>query len=235
MTYNDLLTTVANMTAYDPTDPNFVQIFPSMIDYAEDRIYRETNLLATVVRDSSATLTADSRNFTLPSGSGTFNVVYAINVYTPVGQTTVRHPLVPSSHYGIDTAWPSETAADTTTIPTTFAMITDQTLIVGPPPGDAYTVEIIGTIDPEPLSVTNQTTYLTETFPDLFLAACMVFMTGYMKNFGAQSDDPKMAQSWEGQYKTLFESVDLQNAQQKFQATSWTSEQPTKFAVPQRG
>lgn len=235
LTYTSYVTTLANLVTTTESDSNFVQILPSAIEYAENRIYRELNLLSTIVRDSSSAMTANVRNFTLPSGTGRFVVVYGINVYTPVATQTTRNPLVPTSRDYIDMMWPSNTAASATTIPTMFAMITDQTIILGPPPGDAFTVEVIGTIKPAALSSGNATTYLTSYLPDLFLAASMIFMTGYMKNFGAQADDPKMATSWEGQYQTLLQGVDLQTAQQKFAATSWTSQEPQKFAVPQRG
>lgn len=236
LTYATYTTTLANLAAYSESDADFVQILPSVIDYAEDRIYRELNLLSTVVRDTSGTVTANSRNFTLPSSLGRFIVVYQINVVTPVGSTVTtgtRNAVTPASRDVIDMLWPSETAASATTVPELFGMITDQTVIFGPPPGAAFAVEVVGTIKPDPLSASNTTTYLTLQLPDLFLAASMVFLSGYMRNYGAQAQEPGMSQSWETQYQTLKASVALQDAQQKFASASWASKAPAPLARAQ--
>ena len=82
-------------------------------------------------------------------------------------------------------------------VPALYAMITDQQIIVGPAPGlmtkRKYTIECIGTIRPAPLSPTNTTTYLSLYLPDLFLAASMVFMSAFQKNFSAGSRRPANA------------------------------------------
>jgi hypothetical protein len=234
--YSDYVATLANLTAYDPTDINFLQILPSAIDYSENRIYREADLLATVVRDQSGTLTPNSRSFTLPVASGQFNVIRQLNVLV----SGVRQPLTPVSTEVLDTVWPSETAPATPSIPTLFAVLTSsvtgrQTVLVGPPPDSSYNVEVVGTVTPTALSASNTTTYLTNVLWDVFIAASMVYLSGWMKNFGAQSDNPAQAMSWETQYKTLFASADLVDARQKFQSVSWTSAQPEPAAQPQRG
>ena len=46
----------------------------------------------------------------------------------------------------------------------------------------------------------NTTTWLGDNVPDLFFCACMVEAAGWMQNFGAQSDNPQMALSWEARY-----------------------------------
>lgn len=237
--YTTYVATLANLTAYDPTDPDFVQILPTIIAYAENRIYREADFLATVIRDNSATLTANSRNFTLPSSVGTFDVVRQINVITPQGETVnsggTRHPLTGVSTEVLDMLWPSETAPSTPSIPEYFSMLTDEAVMVGAAPDAAYGVEVVGTVVPTPLSASNPTTYLTLYLWDLFIAASMVFASGWMKNFGSQADDPKAAMSWESQYQTLFKSADLVDSRQRFAASSWTSAQPESYASNQRG
>lgn len=236
LTYSQYVTTLANLTAYSESDGDFVQILPSVIAYAENRIYRELNLLATVVRDSSANVTANSRLFTLPSSIGRFVVVYNINIITPSGSsasTGTRNPVTPSSRDVVDMLWPSDTAASEATVPSIFGMITDQTLIFGPPPGAAFNVEVVGTVDPAQLSASNPTTYLSLYLSDLFLAASMVFMSGYMRNFGAQADDPKMGASWEAQYQQLVASAGLQDAQQEFASAAWTSKPPMPITKAQ--
>jgi len=244
MNYADWTATLANMTGYDVADPNFVQILPSAINYAEGRIYREADFISTVIRDTGV-LTANSRNFTLPSNVGQFNVVRQLNCITPAETLPAdgtRNPMTPVSTEVMDMLWPSEQAPSTPSIPTMFAMLTQNNVksqtvdvLVGPAPDDSYNVEVIGTVNPTPLSESNPTTYLTLYLPDLFLAASMVFMTGFQKSFGAQADDPRSAMSWEQQYLTLFKSADLVDARQRFAAASWTSAQPENFASAQRG
>lgn len=233
MTYAEYVTFLTNMMVMDAADPDFVGILPSIISYAEDRTYRELDLLSTVVRDT-APVTANNRNFTLPQNLGRFVVTNGINIYTPVGTTTTRNQVVPASRDYLDVAWPTNTAASADTIPVNYAMITDQLVIFGPPPGAAFTAEVIGTIQPNPLSATNTTTYLTLYLPDLFNAASMVFAAGWQRNFGSQADDPKLAVSWESQYQALFASANTVEQRKKYQAGGWSSLSPTPIATPNR-
>ena len=234
LTYTTYVTTLANLTVYDADDANFVQILPSAIDYAEQRLYRELDLLNTVTRDTGV-LSTTTRNFTLPSNNGRFVVVNGINVITPSSETIPdsgkRNQLTPMSRDVLDVFWPSTTGA---TMPTSFAMITDQQIIVGPLPDAAYTLEVIGTIRPTPLSSENSTTYLSLYLSDLLIAASMIFMSGFMRNFGAQADDPKMATSWEGVYTQLFASANIEENRKKFASGAWGSQAPTPIATANR-
>ena len=235
LTYTTYVAALSNLTVIDPGDADFQAILPDVIDYAEQRIYRELDILNTVMRDSSATLTVSTRTFNLPSSIGRFVVTNGFNVITPFTQTNpdlgTRNPLAPTSRDVLDMIWPSNTNAG---LPTQFAMITDQQIIVGPSPDVAYTVEVIGTIRPTPLSADNTSTYLTLYLPDLFVAASMIFMSGYMRNFGAQADDPKMASSWEGQYGLLFPSANVEEQRKRYASGAWGSLQPTSIATPTR-
>lgn len=217
------------------TDANFQAILPSCIDYGEQRIYSELDLLDTVVTDSAA-LTAGNRNFTLPQNNGRFVVTNGLNLITPAGTTDpdagTRVQMIPASRDMLDSIGgnPGYTGA-----PVNYAMITDQQLIVGPQwPDGAYTIEVIGTIRPTPLSATNTTTYLTLYLPQLWFAATMVFMAGYQQNWGAQSDNPQMAVSWENQYQTLFKAINVEEQRKRYASGAWGSLQPTPIATPTR-
>lgn len=235
LNYTTYISVISNMLVVDPTDPNFVAIMPDVIDYAEQRIYREADLLNTVVRDSSATLSVGTRTFNLPTSLGRFVVTNGFNVITPASQTApdngTRNQLVAQSLDYMDAAWPSAASAG---LPVCYAMVTDQQIAVGPFPDASYTVEVKGTIRPEPLSATNTTTYLTNFLPDLFVAASMIFGAGYQKNFGAQSDDPRMSSSWEDQYTKLFASANVEEMRKKYASGAWGSLQPTPLASPSR-
>lgn len=233
-TYDQWVAFLARETVIDATDPDFLGILPACIDYAEQRIYRELDLLATVTRQSG-TLTIGTRTFNLPTASGRFVVTNGFNVITPSSQTVpdsgTRNALVAVSRDVLDVFWPSTTGAG---LPTQYAMITDQQIIVGPAPDATYTIECIGTIRPTPLSAANTTTFLTLYLTDLFDAASMVFMTGYQKNWGAQADDPKMAVSWESQYQTLFSSANVEEMRKRYAMGAWSSMSPTPAATPNR-
>lgn len=235
MNYTDLVNTISNLTVISSTDPNFTQIFPQAITYAEDRLYRELDLLSTVTR-TTTTLTAGNRNFTLPQTSGYMLVTNGFNIITPYTQAVpdegTRVALVPTTRDTLDFIWPSSTNS---TVPALYAPITDQQFILGPWPDQNYTIECIGVIQPAPISSTNTTTFLSLYLGDLLVAAMMVFMSGYMRDFGAQSDDPAQAQSWEAQYKTLFASANVFEMRKKYESGAWSSMQPTgPIATPTR-
>jgi hypothetical protein len=218
-TYAQYVVNLANMLVIPPADTNYVQALPSIIDDAEQRIYRELNLLATVIRDNSAVLTANSRNFTLPQSIGRFITVTGMNVVTPVGNTVTngtRNPLQPAWRNLIDYLFPTETAPSSPSVPIKFAMITDQSVIVGPAPDAAYSVEVVGTLRPTPLSASNQSTYLTNYLPDLFLAESLIFGYGYLKDFGAMTDDPQGGATWTKHYTDLWQSANSEETRKRY-------------------
>ena len=134
----------------------------------------------------------------------------------------------------MDDVYPTATSSSSTALPLYFAMVTDQSLIVGPPPSRDVVIEYTGTTRPSALSSANSSTYLTANLPDLFIAASMVFANGYLKNFSAMADDPKAAPSWEMHYQTLKQSAMEEEYRKKFQSQGWTSKQPNPIATPPR-
>lgn len=239
MNYSAWQVAVTTLMGFNATDPNYISIEPSIIAYAENRISRDLNLLGTIARDSSGALTANSRFFTLPAAAQTFDVVHTVSVVTPAGTTPstggIRTPLTPVSKEFIDLCWPNEVASSAASVPSYFAMLTDQTIIVGPSPGDTFGIEVTGYADQSPMSAANPVTYIATNLPDLLVAASMIFAAGYMKNYGSQADDPKMAVSWESQYQTLLAGAQSTESRRKFAGASWTSHQAEPSAVPQRG
>lgn len=229
--YTDYVTTLANTLVVPSTDGNYLQELPRIIDDAEQRIYRELDLLTTIVRDQTGTLTANSRNFTFPQH---FVVSESLNVFTPSGSNLNRFQLVPVSREWMDNVWPNETPSVTPSVPQYYAMITDQTIIVGPAPDAPYTIEVVGTIRPQPLSAINPTTYLTQYLPDLFFAASMVFGSGYLQNYGAAVDNPQQAVTWEGHYQSLLQSANVEELRKKYQSHAWSPKQPSAIATPPR-
>lgn len=225
MNYSSYIAQIANLMAADSTTADFQTMVPGMIAYAENRIYRELDLLNSVVTNSTLSLTSGNRYFTLPTNgvNGVFYTVTGVNVITPAGvspDSGTRNQLTAVTMDYLNAVWNSN---DTLDVPKNFAMVDQFHIIVGPWPDANYTLEIIGTVQPAPLTSTNTTTFLTTYLQDLFLAASMVFASGYMRDFGSQSDNPQQAQSWESQYTTLFQSANLLELRKKFAGPGWTS------------
>lgn len=218
----------------NPAATNWVTEVPRAIEYAELRIQRDLDLLATVFRDFSVTLTPGSRTFTVPAA---FVVVLGINAVTPPSAVSadagVRHPLTMFTRDYVDAVWPG----GVTGVPTDMAPVAQNPSIwlVGPAPDLAYKLEIIGTQRMPSLSQSNTTTFISQNLPDLFLAASMIHISGYQKNFGAQSGDPQQSVSWESQYQTLLKGAGVEEARKKYQSSAWGPASPAPVANPPRG
>jgi hypothetical protein len=216
MIYSEFVQRLLAEAGTTQQDTIFLSMIPTFIDGGEQRCYRDLDLLSTVYSNASSVATANNRNFTLPTAEHIV-MVQGINFITPVGQTNpelgTRISLTPVTKEFLDAVYNSSAGAG---VPAYFAMMTDQTILFGPWPDQTYTVEVIGTIRPKPLSSTNATTFLTLWLPDLFLAAAMISVTGYQANFGAQSDDPASAKSWDNEYTKLLQSAGMEEAKKKF-------------------
>lgn len=235
LTYNTFTTQLANFLVVPVTQPEFVTALPMIIDGAEQWCYRDLDFLQTTETDASAALTAGGRQFSLPTSDGTFVVVEEINVISPAGTTDpeqgTRNPLLPATKEMLDTLYPSVTGSS---VPQFFGMVKQGTIIVGPWPDAAYQVEVVGTIRPAALSASNPTTFLATNLPDLFFAAAMVWGAGYLKDFGAAADDPKLAVTWQGIYDKSKMSAEIEEARKKFTSQGWSSKEPAPLATPPR-
>lgn len=234
LTYNTFVTSLANMISVESTDLGYVAALPNIIDDAEQRLYRELDLLSTVVT-ATGPLTIGSRKFSLPTSGGVFVVVEEMNAITPAGVTNpelgTRVPMLPASKELLDMIWSGAAGAG---VPVYFAPISQQDWILGPWPDAAYTVEVVGTIRPAALSISNPTTFLSQYLPDVFLAAALVFSAGYQQNFSAMGDNPAQAMTWESHVKTLIDSAKVEEIRKKFGSQGWSSKSPDPYATPPR-
>lgn len=201
---------------------------PRAIEYAEQRIYRELDLLFTHISDASTNLTANQRRFVLPSSQGTFIVVEEVNVTGPSGAAQ----LLPVSKQYLDAAWPSNSSITAPSVPTVWCPFDQTSIFVGPPSDTAYPIEIVGTIRPAPLSSTNTTTVLTNYLPDLFMAGTMISWTGFIRDYGQSSDDPALAMSWEKVYETALASAGIEEVRKKMMSAGWNARLPSPIATP---
>lgn len=193
----------------DPaTNANWQAALPTIILLGERRIYRDLDLLTTVVTDTGTTL-ANQRAFTLPQNVGVFDVLESVNLLNG----TDRTPLTKISREVMDALFPNSVTGIS---PTRYAPLTDQIILLGPSPGGVYTLECVGTVTPETLSGTNTTNFLTDELPDLLFSSCMLALTGYQQNWGAQADNPQMGKSWNDDYKERLETAVSDENRRKF-------------------
>lgn len=244
MTYQDfvnasadlliLLPTITNAASTTPSsDPNYNVILPRAIEYAEQRMYRELDLMQTFTT-ATATTVANNRGVSVPANLIVLDSLYAI---TPAGAgkddaNAVRNLVQRTTVDAVNFIWPAgQTTNAAGSVPKYFATQSDTGIILAPCPDAGYTLEFYGTFRPTPLSASNTSTILTTYLPDVFLACSMVFFSGYQRDFGMQSDDPKMAMSWEQQYQTLKQSAGEEISRAKSQSSLWSPFSPAKVAT----
>ena len=218
MDYNSYVASLSNLMATDPTTPEFQIFLPDCIAYAEKRIYRELDVVDTIWT-SSTTCTPGTR-VVIPPPALYGSYITLVNICVLTNNPERRVTLQPVTISYLNTVWGT---SNNSSIPQYFAPYRQDSFYVGPWPDQAYTIEVQGTYRPEPLSISHPNTFLTQYMPDVFLAASMVYASGYMRDFGAQSDNPQQAQSWEAQYQTLAKGAMLESLRQKFAGPAWTS------------
>jgi hypothetical protein len=259
LSYNLYVTQIATMAVLQQTllttgtspnslvtssDPNFQAIIPQMLNYAELRIQRDLDFLATQTASSSYTLTSSSNTLSVPTTDFvTVQTIYinnnsgGENTLTPVSKEFIRNVYGSSSY----TAIPQYFAVYGNDFLTTSAGPTNQIILFGPWPNTTYTATVTGTTRQPTLnnfasSGTADTvyTFISQNLPDLLIMASMIYISAYQRNFGRESDDPAMAQSYENQYNLLLKGATVEEARKKFQAGGWTSYSPAIVASPTR-
>lgn len=214
-TYQDTINTwmvLLEQAAQDAGDLNytpgadFTTLIPQAIAYAENRIYKKLVFLNTRKVVTTLSVVAGSRTLDLSTLNPPCNVVEGFALFTPAGgvpPAATRYLYDVASLDTLDTVWPqeSQTLSPQSAEYRNWAMKDDKTLVLSPTPDQAYLAEVLGQFQPVPLSASNSSTYLTINWPDAFNAAGMVFWAGHQRDYGMQSDDPKLALSWEAIYQ----------------------------------
>src|SRR5581483_6112461 len=161
LTYSNYVTALANMIPLASTDASYVAILPNCIDYAEQRIYRELDLISTV-SDVNAQITSGSRNLAIP---GSLIVLNSMNLITPNNvapdsANSTRNPLQRVSLEFLNFVYPGNTSAAQGQ-PIYYAVLDGANVRFGPVPNNNWYAEFIGTVRPAPLASGNQTTFLS--------------------------------------------------------------------------
>lgn len=234
MTYNQLNTYLQTLIVDQAPSVDYTTILPAAIQDAEQRIYLDMDFLATRTVNSGSRFTVGSRTFVLPTSPSIILVLQGVAAISPATATTpalgTRNQLEPVSLDYIDVTWPTESA---TALPDAWAMLDAANIVVKPTPDQTYLVELTGTFRPVAMSNANQNTYIGMTYPDLLVDACMIFLTGYQRDFGAQTSDPQMAMSWENQYQTHLKLALAEEQRRKGSSVGWSPFSATE-AVPPR-
>ena len=250
LTYNGFVSQLATLTVAQTTtasgvvvgvDPDFNAVLPQAINYAELRIQRDVNFLQSIKSDATYALTTGQNLLTVDVNA--FVTIQTVRVV--VG--TAEVPLLPVSVTYLQNAYPDSSVVGQ---PAFFAPYggdaattgaTSQLWMFGPYPDQNYPVRLRGTgrmislaSFANPTDASSKYTFISAYLPDLMLMAAMIYVSGFQRNFGRQSDDPQMSVSYESQYKGLLASAMMEEARRKFEAGGWTSMAPAAGATPVR-
>jgi hypothetical protein len=208
-------------------------ILPRAIDGAEQRIYTDFgDLLTTRQQNATKSCTPGSRTFALPTGC---MVVEGLSIITPAAtqpSSGTRNDVEPVSLDTIDMMYPTESI---TGLPKYWAMRDDANVVLGKTPDQAYVGEVTGFFRPSPISSSNISTYISVNYPQLLFMAIAIFWAGYQRDYGAQSDDPKLAVSWKSEYDEAIKVAIMEEKRRKgetIQAGQSSSSPPPPQADP---
>ena len=133
LTWSTYTAQLSNLMVIGSTDQNFQVFLPGCIDYSENRMYRELDLLATRVTNSTTTISSYVRDFTLPTNSGTYLVVEQVNILTPVNTASsvaTRSPTTMVAKEWVDAVYPSNLSI--VGVPAFCAMTSNTAMKFGP-------------------------------------------------------------------------------------------------------
>ncbi len=199
MLYADLNMRLAAALGDDhSTDTDWATYLPALIEQAELRCYRDVDFLC-VRAKVGAVLTPGLATFATPTDWVFGQGVRLTDENLPLDR---RDDTFLDEYGGVGRPryWSEPVAG---------------TLRVAPVPTIPFAAEITYHARPAALTAANPSTWLSLNAPDLLFHACMVVATGYIRNFGAQADDPKMAVSWEAQYQVTLTGVRREESRRK--------------------
>jgi hypothetical protein len=249
LTYNGYVTQVATMAVVNTQTTNsivvgvdqaFNDIIPQMLNYAELRIQRDLDLLPLQTSNTYA-LTVGQNLLQIPVSD--FVTIQTLGV----NSGTALIPLLPATKEFLQNVYGDSASLG---VPAYFAMMggdaatsgnTYTNVNVGPYPDSNYPVTVVGTTRMATLyqsATTNAaatgTTFISTYLPDLLVMASLIYISAFQRNFGRMSDDPAMAQSYEGQYQVLVKGAATEEFRKKFEASAWSSSSSSPAATPTR-
>jgi hypothetical protein len=186
MTYAELVTQIQQ--SLENYETSFVDLIPSFVKQAEERIHLDAQLPASRSNKTTST-TATNRYLAQPTD---FIAPYEASVISG----TTYSPLILVDVGYIREAFQDATA---TGLPTHYALFNDSTFLLGPTPDQNYSVELHYFRLPESI-VTANTTWLGDNVPSALLYGALI--EGYVYAKG----EVDMLQVYDRRYK---EAIDL--------------------------
>ena len=219
-TYSSFVSALAEHLVMNTTDADFLAILPSIIDAGELRIYRDLDPLFTRrSHQSNIGLTGTATDAILYLPGETIDV-RDIWIHIPGAFGTQRVRLDRRDESWINDFWPDRTLK---AMPRFYSVIggdygpqvSCMALLIAPVPDQTYTLTMNDIFRPAALSASNTTTFLSLQYPDLFLYSCLIYASGWQKNYGSTSDDPQNAVSWREQYDKALSGARTEEGRRK--------------------
>lgn len=167
MNYAELVTALQEYLLND--EDSFVTHIPDFVRSAEEDIYANTQL-PDLRQPSQGTLTTNVEYLTLPTD---FLAPYSLAVIS----SGSHYYLIQKEDDFIRAAYPTRA---TTGRPQYYALLDDDTLIIGPTPDAAYVVELHYFYKPTSI-VSSSTSWLGTNAPNALLYGALMHGYGYMK------------------------------------------------------
>jgi hypothetical protein len=254
LSYNLYIQYIAGMAVYTASENLGVWAFndappqlqvPSMLNYAELRIQRDLDMLASQ-STNNYTLIAGQAVFQLPVDD--FVTVQTLEIITLANGIVINGiPLTPVSKEFIQNCYRGAANAGT---PSYYAMYGDNfgdtgdsftNILLGPPPNYPYTLKVSGTCRMPSLykyaiagPADSTYTYISAYYPDLLVMASMIYISAFQRNFSALSDDQPMPMTYEKQYQLLLVAAKMEENRRKQEGSSWTAYSTPVSATPTR-
>lgn len=246
LTYNSYVSQIANMAVMQTqmvsgivsgVDATFNTMIPQALNYAELRIQRDLDMLPSV----------STNYYTIKAGTN----VLQINPSDFVTVETLSisgTPLLAVSKEFLQGTYPTSYLSS---IPQFFSMVggdqstggnTYNNILIGPYPDQNYTISITGTqrlpslyqyASSSTLAATG-TTYISQFLPDLLIAASMIYVSNYQRNFSGSSNSPEMPGSYEIMYENLLKGAMTEESRKKFEGAGWTPYAPSPTSAMNR-
>lgn len=246
LTYNAYVAALGVLAVVDVSAVNGVNqtsdaglnaLLPSILNYSELRIQRDTDLAALVSSGTGYSVTAASNVLSLPTTDWVTVQTLLINgtPLSPVSKAWIQNVYGSNANPGQPTVF-APYGGDQAT-----AGQTSMNYLVGPWPDATYPVAVTGTqrmpslaLQATQANAGSGTTFVSTWLPDLLLVASMLMVSGRQRDFSPMGSDPQAPVSWESQYQALLTGARVEEARKKFEAGGWSSMSPPAVATPVR-
>lgn len=172
MTYNSLVLQIQSYL--NRTDADTIAQIPNFIYQAEQRICRESKNIG-LEQYVTGNFIINNPVITKP---GRWRRTLSINYGTGVNNNTVNQLYLRSYEF-LRTYWSDPTISG---LPLYYSDYGFSHILIAPTPQAAYPIQIIYLELPNPISIANQTNWLTDYAPDLLLYASLLEAIPFLKN-----------------------------------------------------